>query len=437
MFNFKKILSFFGLLSLLITSILFTGISGQAQGSGTTDMYPGQTKLFTITYENGGDVAEMEEAILEIRIGNHLTLDPTSLKDQYGTEQAFDVVYNQVSNTPGIWGSRISYRPRSAADGSGGTKQPGTVDIEVGTKGKFTFRATLDPNIIGKENVNSGETYAVGSILSPVDIQGINSVLNFSRGNTIPGNFSIKIIEDPNPSLPASTITINPTNPKTKEQLSVTVSNLANNNQLISSGQCEVVITGSGGFTQTQTGTISNGTCQATIPADKTPVTGGSYTITAKVGSETKATKTVSFTQANTIAQATITTNPSEPKIGQGTTVFVNNLVKDGQLIQTGQCQIKVEGTGYNQTTTGNIINGRCEAVLSSDKAPTTVGDYKISAIADGKVQATRTVSFKIAETNILPRTGGVALVFIIASLGGGFSFFIYHLSKKRKMKVN
>jgi LPXTG-motif cell wall-anchored protein len=303
----QKFLAIFAIFSFAVVS--FSNISTSAQtANNTIQMYPGQTRVFTVQYGNDGDMADLENAVLDIRIGSLLTVNRNSLKDKF-KDKEYNINFENVSVNSGVWGTRINYRPLSGQDG--GSKNPGNVKIQPGEFGYFTFEATLDPNIIGKEDPNSGEVYKNGSVLTPTDIQGVTSVLNFTNGETIPGVLNIIITENPNPreepedkTLSNGVITTNPRNPNIGQGLSITVSDLKRGGTPIANGQCQVTISGAE-YEKTFTGNINNGKCEVIVDATNSPTRIGNYTITAKVEGQTVGSKTVTFNMPNIILPRT------------------------------------------------------------------------------------------------------------------------------------
>lgn len=299
----NKILLFFSISTLVIAS-LFNIPTYSQTANNTIEMYPGQSRVFTVTYGNDGDMSNLENAILDIRIGSFLTVNRNSLKDKFdgGTEHTIN--FDNVSVSSGLWGTRINYRPFSGA--TGGSSTPGNVEIEPGKNGIFTFEATLDPNIIGKEDPTSGDVYQYDSTLSVSDLQGVNSVLNFTNGETIPGNLNITIIRNPNQEeeeeeeeeeevrLSTANITVNPSDPSIGQAVTISVSNLARNDVPVTTGQCQVSLSG-GDYQRNFTANIQNGRCEVIVDANQSPTVAGEYNIIATLDGQRVGSRNVTF----------------------------------------------------------------------------------------------------------------------------------------------
>lgn len=184
---FKKLTLVFGIV-LLLGGYFMSAPDVQAQ-AGAVTLYPGQTGNFTVTYENRGEVGEVDNALLSIYIGNKLTVDPSSIRERYGnSSQPLNCVTPSALVTSGAaigtWGSAIIYRPRSATTTSAPcngqtTAGPATLNPSLETPslpanvGVITFSARLNADV----------TDPVGTDLRPIFNQGIRSIPQIGETN--------------------------------------------------------------------------------------------------------------------------------------------------------------------------------------------------------------------------------------------------------------
>jgi len=176
--------------------------------TGDITMYKGEKKTFKIKYSNGGDVAAIDSARLQVTVGPKFTVDPTSFKDAYDTngngnidDETLYCVNSSILTVVGSGASALRYRPRSATTtGSpcNGESTAGPTNIAPGPAdqsvnyGILYFDATLKTTI----------TDPVGTVLTPdpLDFQGIQTTLNV-ESDTKNASLSIRIVAAPVGSL--------------------------------------------------------------------------------------------------------------------------------------------------------------------------------------------------------------------------------------------
>ena len=283
----------------------FNLIPVQAQNANLS-LAPGETGLFKIKYTNGGDTPLMENASLIIRVGDQLQVDPNSFLDQLDDGTQYPVVSSVMTNV-GSWGATINYRPFSAQDENSpsGTSQPEDIELPLNSEGFFYLRATLNPNILNETNSATGQPYQVGEILDTVDLQGINSVIDFD-GDSVNSSLRVEIEEptnpepepepEPQPEPLIPTISFNPNPGVIGEQLTVTTRNLGDANAVLYDGiECTTTLTGSS-YQETATGTVQNGVCTVIFASSQTPLTIGTYEATTTAGQTTAGPGSVDFT---------------------------------------------------------------------------------------------------------------------------------------------
>lgn len=162
---------------------------------GTISMTPGQSRVFTLTYDNAGDTPT-EDGELFILIGSELIVDSSTMKDQFLTNTTSSPMFPVISSVlsvpgPFVWGSSISYCPLSATNPSSPSGRVGLCDVNIppsfinGSRGVFTFSARLKPDIL--------QRYSCGAILDPDHFNGMIASLRSSNSPNIPAELRILI----------------------------------------------------------------------------------------------------------------------------------------------------------------------------------------------------------------------------------------------------
>jgi len=176
---------------------------------GQITLNPGQTGRFFLRYGNASPDTPIENAILNVRIGKSLAMDTSTLYqiDEDETEglESEEVVENfsdytkypiqtstgsstgSATNQSGsnilnvnssVYSSIITYTPASANDPSNPSGNANGTEMATLKFGYVTFEATLDPNILQKNNSITGQPYQVGDELAPRDQEGIISYVS-------------------------------------------------------------------------------------------------------------------------------------------------------------------------------------------------------------------------------------------------------------------
>jgi hypothetical protein len=327
--KFKLInkLNQFALSLVLIIGITLAGLQSVDVKAANTTMYLTQTKTFTVNYFNAQNEAGANPMHLEIFIGNKLQIDPNSFKDTFnnGTPNCINSAF--VLQNVGGWGNYLKYTPRSSTAGNvasctgasnAGTNTTSSVEIPIGQQGTITFTGTLtnyagatvgdvlDPsNIIDQQGVKSTITTVVSGTpynsTANLTVTVVATPTVFAKpdptnttgggtGGTLPQPVYTDIIMNPNPGL-------------TGQPVVITTTGLQNNadNSPLDGAACATTLTGAGGFTQTSTGTVANGTCTANFTGGQTPTTPGTYqavtTVTGPTDTLTTAPESFTFNQ--------------------------------------------------------------------------------------------------------------------------------------------
>jgi hypothetical protein len=314
MFISKNLLSLLTIGLLTLSSLASTP---QVHAQGQVTLYPGQTGQFSVTYENKGDVSEVQSAVIEIYLGNKLELDTSSITESFGGGTLYCLAPSVVSTDSaqtGSWGYKITYRPRSATTTTApcnGENTPGPATITAAPEnptpaskqGVISFKAKLKDTV----------TDPAGTQLRPIGNQGIYADSKIGTTN-VPSSFVIVVGEKP-----AQTTSTAGTSTSTSGTSTATTSTST-----------------SGTSTSTSsTATSTSGTSTSTSTA--TTSTSGTATSTSTSGTSTSSTSSsTSGTSTSTAATSTSTSTASTATSTASTATSTSGAVVQTKLTRTG-----------------------------------------------------------------------------------------------------
>lgn len=186
----------------------FSNLSGQiakADSNNSITLKPGQTGRFFIRYGNASTDTNLENVILNIRLGKSLELKPETLvqlntdqtknltpnqiKQQFNNIEKYPINTNFQSGSESIlsssttFSSIIKYAPGSANNTSTPSGNLSGVTLATESFGYVVFEAKLKNNVFTLNNPKTGANYKVGDELSPLDQEGVLSFLDSSNTN--------------------------------------------------------------------------------------------------------------------------------------------------------------------------------------------------------------------------------------------------------------
>jgi len=432
----KKLLVFSTFLALLISSLLNFPVAAQDSG---VSLFPGQTKTFTVSYENGGDVAQINNALLRIFIGNKLEVDPASFTDQFDNGTIFSVCSTIIRANPGVWGTVLEYRPRSATNTSAcsGVNTAGPVTMAPSSNpgavtGKFSFSARLRTNVT--DAPGTVLRYDVGEAI----YQGIYTELRLDDSN-VNANFPILVAQAPTSELidadiPGLTVVctealVNSTTTctfllPTNKTLPVAGINMRIGDSTTKSDVC--VITTAQNVTCNRTPTGSQPGLQiifGSIGTNPKVDTGEKVNILTDVTELTDADIPglnlicdEAFVNTTTICRFVLPSKKILPARGLNMSIGNATAKSDLCVITTGQ------NVSCNRTPTGS--QSGLQIIFGS------IG-------TNPKVDTGEKVRINDIPLPPTPRTGGPEFLAMAAILAAGSAVGIYYLTRQRRLRVN
>jgi hypothetical protein len=215
----------------------------------------------------------------------------------------------------------------------------------------------------------------------------------------------------PETGLTSAILTSTPLPVSVNNGFTLTANTLKNNfGFTLPGGTCSIAVTGPSGYSDTQTGTVNNGSC--TTASFTAPTVVGTYNTTLTISTESNSTFTfpVYIAASNkakentstlgTPIYTTFTQTPNPTIIGQSNPTFAaTGLIDSGndQTLNAIPCVFTVTGPNSfsQQYTSANIIGGACSLTLPSP-LPTVAGPYNVtlSVLGDTQTLTTSAVSF-------------------------------------------
>ncbi|GAB4146262.1 MAG: hypothetical protein OHK0017_06560 [Patescibacteria group bacterium] len=167
------------------------------------------------------------------------------------------------------------------------------------------------------------------------------------------------------------------------------------------SGTCSVTVTGPSSYSQTRTGTISQGTCTLTGSAFPDPVNTGTYTAAVTVTATGTESRSINFTvfsapsnkaKEDSVAGrpviSSIVATPANGLIGATISITASGFVDSGnnQSLNGIPCTLNISGpSSYNATfVTSNLVGGICTYNFNATELPNTAGPYTVSVSVAG-----------------------------------------------------
>ncbi|MEI6728068.1 MAG: hypothetical protein WCK98_00300 [bacterium] len=439
----------------LILSLALTGLQSIKAQAATTSVAIGETRTYTITYNNAQGEPGSNPMLLKIYIGDKLDVNINSFVDTFdptgATPAAFCInpAFIGVNTEPG-WGYYLTYAPRSSTTAvpanntctTGGLSTANPTDIPVGKVGTITFKATL------KNTANAGDILDPATAVSG-KYQGLRAKILTTVGTTVFTSPDADLIINVT-AAPATVV--DPDLTTGPGSLGTSTNCVAGTNVTI--GQtysCSWPITGTGTFTlptggiQARTNQAANNsapvsTCTITgavltctgISTTGTPsaLTPGSANVQLGKGT-TPATwptkSTVNLVAAATVVDPDLTTGPGS--IGTSTDCVAGTNVTIGQpytcswpitgtapfTLPTGGIQARTNQAANNSapvstcTITGAVLT--CTGISTTGTpGALTPGSANVQ-LGKGATPATwptkATVNLVAASTEIDPNTGG------------------------------